>query len=175
MTLPEELERAFLQDINQYEEERKMPYISSVERIGIEKGREQGREEGREEGIQQGAGQMLIKLLEHRFEPLPKDVKAYLHQCEVDQLNILFDLALSVDSFDEFLESSNIHIQELGALRMLRRLLRRRFESLPQNVNTRLSKYNVQQLEELLDLALTVDSLDEFVNALPVIGMRDEG
>ena len=31
-----------------------MPYITSVERIGIEKGRKEGRKEGREEGLRAG-------------------------------------------------------------------------------------------------------------------------
>lgn len=47
MVLPEDLERACFQEIVQFEEEHKMPYITTAERIGIEKGREEGREEGK--------------------------------------------------------------------------------------------------------------------------------
>jgi hypothetical protein len=46
MSLPQELEDEFWREVGQYEEERRMPYITSVERIGIRKGREQGRQEG---------------------------------------------------------------------------------------------------------------------------------
>ena len=42
MRLPEELERSFWQEVTQYEEAKKMPYITSGERIGIQKGLQQG-------------------------------------------------------------------------------------------------------------------------------------
>ena len=38
MQLPEELEHLFWQELEQYEEEKSMPYVTSVERIGIKKG-----------------------------------------------------------------------------------------------------------------------------------------
>jgi hypothetical protein len=50
MDLPQELEREFSQEIRQYEEEKKMPYVTSIERLGIEKGLEEGLKKGREEG-----------------------------------------------------------------------------------------------------------------------------
>ncbi len=54
MSLPEELEQQFWREVIQYEEERRMPYITSVERIGIQKGRVQGIREGLLEGISLG-------------------------------------------------------------------------------------------------------------------------
>lgn len=54
MSLPEELEQEFQQQLSQYEEERRMPYITSVERIGRQKGLEQGRFEGMREGLLKG-------------------------------------------------------------------------------------------------------------------------
>ncbi len=41
MSLSAELEQEFWQEVKQYEEERRMPYISSVEQIGREKGRQE--------------------------------------------------------------------------------------------------------------------------------------
>ena len=38
MRLPEELERSFWQEVTQYEEEKKMPYVTTGERIGLQKG-----------------------------------------------------------------------------------------------------------------------------------------
>jgi hypothetical protein len=40
MELPEGLKQAFWAELEQYERERQMPYITSIEQIGIEKGRE---------------------------------------------------------------------------------------------------------------------------------------
>lgn len=51
MTLPQELEQDFWQEFREYQEEKRMPYITSVERIGIQKGRAEGRVEGMREGL----------------------------------------------------------------------------------------------------------------------------
>jgi len=42
MTLPEELTRSFDEAIERFEEERQMPYITSIERRGMERGVQQG-------------------------------------------------------------------------------------------------------------------------------------
>ncbi|NJL91521.1 MAG: cytosolic protein [Coleofasciculaceae cyanobacterium SM2_1_6] len=54
MSLSEELEQEFWQSVQQLEEERSMPYITSVERIGLQKGRQEGRQEGLLKGIELG-------------------------------------------------------------------------------------------------------------------------
>jgi hypothetical protein len=48
MSLPQELEDEFWREVGQYEEERRMPYVSSVERIGIRQGLLEGIELGLE-------------------------------------------------------------------------------------------------------------------------------
>ena len=54
MSLPEELEQQIWIEVIQLEEERRMPYITSVERIGIQKGIRQGMREGLLKGISLG-------------------------------------------------------------------------------------------------------------------------
>src|SRR5262249_5840574 len=49
--LPEELEQQFRQDFEQFEEERRMPYVTSIERLARAEGLQQGREEGLVEAI----------------------------------------------------------------------------------------------------------------------------
>ena len=51
MRLPDAVEREFWQAIRAYEEAQRMPYITSVERIGMEQGLEQGRSEGLRQGL----------------------------------------------------------------------------------------------------------------------------
>ena len=63
MDLPPELDGQFWQEVYRYEEDKRMPYITSVERIGIEKGLQQGLAKGREEGLRQG----IETALELRF------------------------------------------------------------------------------------------------------------
>ncbi|MCI0643100.1 MAG: hypothetical protein L0Y72_18455 [Gemmataceae bacterium] len=48
MTLPEDLDEALRTEIHEFEEEQKMPYITSFERLAKKEGREEGREEGRD-------------------------------------------------------------------------------------------------------------------------------
>ena len=51
MKLPKELEDSFWDRVTEYEEDKKMPYITSVEQRGIEKGKKEGKVEGKKEGI----------------------------------------------------------------------------------------------------------------------------
>ena len=44
-------EEGFWEEIRQYEEEKNMPYVTSIERIGIKKGIQQGIQQGKREGI----------------------------------------------------------------------------------------------------------------------------
>jgi hypothetical protein len=44
MELPESLKQAFWVELEQYEQERQMPYVTSIEQIGIEKGKEEERQ-----------------------------------------------------------------------------------------------------------------------------------
>jgi len=55
MQLPEELEQAFKDRLGHFEAERKMPYVTSIERMGKKEGLLQGRQEGRQEGRQDRA------------------------------------------------------------------------------------------------------------------------
>ncbi|HEV3259388.1 MAG TPA: hypothetical protein VG013_21155 [Gemmataceae bacterium] len=71
MDLPPELEEQFWQEVVRYEEEKRMPYVTSVERRALEQGREEGRVAGREEGRvagrEEGLRQGIETALELRF------------------------------------------------------------------------------------------------------------
>ena len=59
MTLPDELEHEFKQQLIDFEGERNMPYISTIERWSQDKGREEGRMEERRELV---LGQLNAKV-----------------------------------------------------------------------------------------------------------------
>jgi len=71
MVLPEGLENRFSEQLMKYEEEKKMPYVTSIEKIGIRKGFQEGIQEGIqkviekgiEKGIQEGIHLSIRKLL----------------------------------------------------------------------------------------------------------------
>jgi len=75
-----------------------MQYITSVERIGIEKGVQQGLEQG----LHQGALRHLLRALQLRFNSVPESVQSRLTSCTVEQLDELFDVALTVEQLDRF-------------------------------------------------------------------------
>ena len=76
LALPAGLEARFQAELAQFEAERKMPYVTSVERLGIEKGIRQGLQQG----LQQGEAALLKRLLTRRFGPLPEWVEPRLTQ-----------------------------------------------------------------------------------------------
>jgi hypothetical protein len=94
MRLPERLEVDFWQEISRYEEEKKMPYISSVERIGIRKGIRQGLREAIEMGLslkfgENGLGLMsAIQNLEdtERLELIKETIKTGGDLKEIERL-----------------------------------------------------------------------------------------
>lgn len=64
------------------EEETRMTYVTSIERVRLKREREQGREEGLEKGQIQGAADVLSTLLTLKFGPLPDWVLAHLRQAD---------------------------------------------------------------------------------------------
>jgi hypothetical protein len=92
MILPEGLERAFWEELKSYEEELKMPYITSVEEIGYERGQQSLFSRQLEQRLGQ-VPQLLLnriaRLSPERFEALAfayvqfesiDDLKAWLKQ-----------------------------------------------------------------------------------------------
>jgi hypothetical protein len=63
LQLPKELEEELSQKLREYEEEKHMPYVTSFERIGMEKGMEKGLEQGLKRGLLIG----IESVLEIRF------------------------------------------------------------------------------------------------------------
>ena len=70
LVLPRELEEkvsARIERIERQSREKRMPYVTSWERLGIEKGLEQGREQGLERGLEQGLREAIELGLKLRF------------------------------------------------------------------------------------------------------------
>lgn len=65
IALPQEFETSFRQDLEEYEREAQMPYVTSIERIA----KEQGRQEGHQEGLIEGILESIELGLELKFGP----------------------------------------------------------------------------------------------------------
>jgi hypothetical protein len=62
LALPQELNELFREEVHRFEEERKMPYVTSIERLAREEGRQQGLQEGME-ALRKG----ILELLKSKF------------------------------------------------------------------------------------------------------------
>ena len=67
MRLPKEQDLAFWENLAALEEETKMRYVTSIERLALER----GMEKGLQQGLQQGQARLLERLLMQRFGELP--------------------------------------------------------------------------------------------------------
>ncbi len=107
ISLPEELEEQFDQVLIEIEEERRVEYITNIERRGIQKGIEQGLERG----SLRTARASLLKVLEVRFGSVPDPIRGQIEQMEnLNQLQALLSQAVLSDSLtalQETLESKS--------------------------------------------------------------------
>ena len=93
--LSDEEEIRLHDELKTLEEEHKMPYVTSIERIG----RQEGLEQGREEGLQQ----MVLDALDERFGELPEIVSNAIQQIkDQDHLRLLHRQAIRSASLAEF-------------------------------------------------------------------------
>ena len=77
-----------------------MPYVSSVERIGLAKGMEKGLKQGLEQGRQQEALTFLRRLLERKFGQLPGDTETRLTAASLAELEAWGERLLEVNSLE---------------------------------------------------------------------------
>lgn len=102
LRLPADLELLFKQQVEELEAEKRMRYVTSVERIARKEGHDEGRDEGRKEGRKEGFIRLLLRLLHHRFGEIPKEVEERLQQLSFAQLETLLDSAMAVATLQDF-------------------------------------------------------------------------
>ena len=110
MRLPEELETELWHDIESIEGERKVKYVTSVERLaikrGIEQGLEQGLARGRMEGRAEGIAVLLSRQLNRRFGPLSAATTDRLAKAAPDQLERWAERVLDAATLDDVFAES---------------------------------------------------------------------
>lgn len=111
--LPQREEERLWSEIQTLGEETKMPYITSVERIGIRKGLEQGLERGVLEGQITKGQEDIIRILEFRFENIPPKLREIINK--IKDLNVLGNLliqAVTLQSVEEFQSLASQYLTE---------------------------------------------------------------
>jgi hypothetical protein len=92
MQLPEWLNSQVWQELETIEESKKVQYITSVERIGIAKGRIEGRVEG--------VSRLLRRQLERRFGVLPEWASDQLTRASEQQLEVWGEALLTAPTLE---------------------------------------------------------------------------
>jgi len=80
--LPEDEVDTFWQEVEAYEQEKKMPYVTSVERLGVKK----GFLEGEIKGEIKGSSNIFILLIEKRFGKISPEILAKIEQADPPQI-----------------------------------------------------------------------------------------
>ena len=111
IALPKREEERLWQEIQTLEEERKMPYITSVERIGIRKGLEQGLQQG----LQQGQQRSIICILEVQFQDIPLKLRELIGRIKDSEvLGTLLVQAVTTQSLEAFESVAHQLVTEAG-------------------------------------------------------------
>ena len=110
LLLPQGLEQAFRTEMSIYEEEMRMRYVTSNERLakaeGIEQGMLQGIQQGKLDGRIEGKVQLLLRLLNQRFGSLPEWAEEKIEMASERELEFWTDSVLSAKSIEEVLQST---------------------------------------------------------------------
>lgn len=89
LQLSPDLEKAFMDELHAIEEVERMPYISTAERLMMER------------GLQQGQAEMVLRVMVRRFGEVSSEVAARVRSLPVSQLPLLLDATLAAASLDE--------------------------------------------------------------------------
>lgn len=95
MTLPDELQQSFEEQVRRYQEERQMPLLSRMELRAMQ--------EGIVQGALQNARESVVEVLEIRFEVVPPELIEAIN--EIDDTSFLKELhrqAIALDSLEAF-------------------------------------------------------------------------
>ena len=93
IALPKDLAEEFSSELQQFEKEQQMQYVTSFERIGVEKGIQQG--------MQKGEATALVRQMKKKFGNLPKDAEERIEKANSETLLEWLDNVLEANTVDE--------------------------------------------------------------------------
>jgi hypothetical protein len=99
--LPEAIEREFWQELQTFEEEQKVTYVTNAERFGFERGIQEGEQRGRQSGILEGEQRgleheksLLVRLLTRRVGTIAPPLETQIRSLSLTQLEDLGEALL---------------------------------------------------------------------------------
>jgi hypothetical protein len=118
LVLPRELAKSLSLEVAEFEKERKMPYVSSIEQIAREegiaegkaKGIAEGKAEGRAEGKVEAKVDTLLRMLAKRFgSPVLAELEAQIRSThDLGRLDALIDAGLEAADLADFRRMAGI-------------------------------------------------------------------
>ena len=101
ISLPRGYDRKFHEEIVRFEEVKKVPFVTTAEKIGMEKGLREGIErglkkgikEGMKEGMKTGKLELVRQLLIRKFGSIDKETESLLNNAPVNKID---ELALAI-------------------------------------------------------------------------------
>lgn len=93
LELPDNLKQAFHNELAQYEQEKQMPYVTSIERMGIERGRKEGRQEGERS--------LILRQLTRRVGDVPESLTDRIQVLSIEQLETLAEDLLDFQGLED--------------------------------------------------------------------------
>ncbi|MBN2373818.1 hypothetical protein JXL19_08525 [bacterium] len=116
--LPDKENERFHEEVTRYEEEKKMPYITTAEKIGVEKGEKIGIEKGEKIGIEKGEKigvekgkkEDIVEVLETRFGTVSQSLLEKIKEARDDTVLSSFlkkaVLAKDIEEFEQFINKA---------------------------------------------------------------------
>ena len=101
MTLPEELSRRVKETVHEIEMEKKVQYVTSIERLASEEGLQKGMQKGMQEGIKQGESRLLKILLINAFGPIPRHLEQKLDGANAEDIERWAGRIRTAESLDD--------------------------------------------------------------------------
>ena len=101
LVLPEEMTKSFRQGIEEIEQESKMKYVTSIERLARQEGLRDGRQEGLRDGRQEGLRKVVLTLFEEKFGPPDAPILRRVEEAGQEQVLAWAKKILTASSKDE--------------------------------------------------------------------------
>ena len=105
MILPEAVEKEFWQELQTFEEERKVTYVTNAERFGFER----GIQAGEQTGALKGERSLILRLLTRRIGEVSPELRSQIQALSLPKLEVLGEALLDFSEPTDLTDWLNSH------------------------------------------------------------------
>ncbi|MCU0541212.1 MAG: DUF4351 domain-containing protein [Oscillatoriaceae cyanobacterium Prado104] len=154
IVLPEELETAFWNAISTYQEETRMKYVMTIERIAEARGLQQGIEQG----IIRERKAIILRLLDRKLGILPAEAREQIQSLSPSQLEELGEALLEFATFEDLVDWLS-YLQQLKTDAV--QALTQRFGTLSEDLMTQVTELSRTVLSALQTQLATFGTVED--------------